>query len=122
MKSSMRKAFRLPMTSAFLSYTRGKDGKVVAHSLDFDLVAVDDDEEKAFKRLRLAVKTYIEYGLSNNWTEDIVFPAPREYWENFMKAKSIRSMEPLEIEDDRMIVIHATMMPGDEHRQVACPA
>lgn len=46
------------MTAAFVSYKRAKDGKTVAHSLDFDLVAVADDEDAAFSRLRVLVKTY----------------------------------------------------------------
>jgi len=109
------------MTGAFISHAR-PDGKVVAHSLDFDLVAVGSDEDNAFKKLRLALKTYLEYGLSKGWVDDICFPAPQEYWEPFLKASSMRSMEPIEIDDDRqMIVVHATMM-GNEYRQVACPA
>ena len=114
------RAFRVPMTGAFLSHKR-PDGKVVVHSLDFDIVAVCDSEDNAFKKVRLAVKTYVEYGLSNNWVDDIPFPAPIEYWERFMNADSMRSMEPIEIEDDRMMVIRATMT-GNEHRPVACTA
>jgi|GEM_PF-3643985 hypothetical protein len=109
------------MTGAFISHAR-PDGKVVAHSLDFDLVAVGADEEGAFRKLRLALKTYLEYGLSNGWVDDICFPAPSEYWEPFLKATSMRSMDPIEIDDDRqMIVVHATMT-NSEHRQVACQA
>jgi hypothetical protein len=107
------------MTGAFVSH-RKADGNVVAHSLDFDLVAVGADESRAFKKLRLAVKTYLEYGLSNNWTDDIPFPAPAQYWEPFLKATSMRSMEPIQIEEDRqMIVVHATMI-NNELRQAAC--
>jgi hypothetical protein len=121
MKNARRRAFRLPLMAAFMTCKRAKDGKTVAHSLDFDLVTVADDEARAFQKLRLAVKTYIEYGLSNNWVEDIVFPAPRDYWEYFSAAKSIQSMEPIQIEDDRMIVVRATIA-DNEHRQISCPA
>lgn len=121
MRSTKRKGFRLPMTAAFVSYTRAKDGKTVAHSLDFDLVAVAENEDQAFGRLRLAVKTYVEYGLSNNWAEDIMFPAPTESWDGFAASKSIQSMEPIEIEDDRMIVVRATVA-HHEPRQATCAA
>lgn len=120
MKSRKGKAFRLPMTAAFVSYRR-TDGKTVAHSLDFDLVAVAESEVQAFNRLRIAVKTYIEYGLSNNWTEDIFFPAPTECWEKFGATASIQTMPPIEIEDDRMIVVRA-VVDNHEHREAPCAA
>jgi hypothetical protein len=119
LKRARARAFRIPMTGAFLSCKRA-DGKVVVHSLDFDIVAVSADEESAFKKIRLAVKTHIEYGLSNNWTEDILFPAPEEYWGYFQSAPK-GSLPPIEIEDDRMIVVRATMS-GNECHRAACPA
>jgi hypothetical protein len=105
-----RKALRLPMTATFVSYARAKDGKVVAHSLDFDLVSVAENEQKALDKLRLSVKTYVEYGLSNCWGEDILFPAPQEYWERFDKATKIQQMDPIGIVDDRMRVVRATIV------------
>lgn len=95
-----RKAFRVPMTALFSSFRR-PDGKCVAHSLDFDIVAVGEDEERALRKLSLAVKTYVEYGVSNNWVEDVLFPAPPEYWERFMAASSLRTTDPICIDDDR---------------------
>ncbi len=117
-----RKAFKIPMTGAFVSHRRESDGQTVVHALDFDLVAVDPDCETAFQKIRLAVKTYVEYGVSNNWVDDICFPAPVGYWEPFRKASSMNSMAPISIEDDRqMIVVHAAISPN-EYRQVACQA
>jgi len=106
------------MTATFVSYRRSKDGKTVAHSLDFDLVAVADDENKALDKLRLSVKTYIEYGLSNNWLEDILCPAPQKYWECFDKATEIKQLDPIGIMDDRMRVIRATIA---EHENSTAP-
>ena len=106
------------MTAAFVTYTRAKDGKFVAHSLDFDLVAVGDDDTQALKRLRTAVKTYIEYGLSNNWPEDIFFPAPKEYWDRFDQATALQRMDPIGVIDDRMMVVRATIT---EHAYHAAP-
>lgn len=114
-----RRPFRIPMTAAIVAGKRA-DGKVVAHSLDFDLVAVADDEANAFKKLRLAIKTYVEYGLSNDWLDDIAFPAPQECWERFRNAGSIESMEPIKVDDDRMLVVRATT--EDAYRQIACEA
>ena len=119
LKRVRTRAFRIPMTGAFLSCQR-EDGKVVVHSLDFDIVAVSADEATALKKIRLAVKTYIEYGLSNNWTEDILFPAPAEHWDRFMNAPK-STLPPIDIEDDRMIVVHATI-GSNERCHAACSA
>ncbi len=119
-----QKTFRLPMTASVLCYTRPKDDRVVAHSLDFDLVAVSDNEEKACNKLRLAIKTYVEYGISNCWTDSIAFPAPIRFWEQFEeagKAGRMKTAEPIGVNDDRMIVVRATMDP-DGCRQTACTA
>jgi hypothetical protein len=118
---SKRRAFRLPMTAAFTCHQR-KDGKIVAHSLDFDLVSVADNEEEAFRKLRLAVKTYVEYGLSNNWADDIHFPAPSLFWDKFQRSKSVKTMDPIEVEDDRMLVVRAIMTNNNEHQLASCPA
>ena len=117
---SKRRAFRLPTTAVFTCQRR-PDGKVVAHSLDFDLVCVADNEAEAFRKLRMAVKTYVEYGLSNNWADDIHFPAPTEFWDKFQASKSVKTMEPIEVEDDRMIVVRA-IMNCNEHQLATCEA
>ena len=120
MATTTRRAFRLPTTVAFLSHRRG-DGKYVAHSLEFDLVAVADDEDQADKKLRRAVKTYIEYGLSNGWTDDIIFLAPSICLEKAAQATVARPGEPIWIDDDRMLVFRATI-DNHERGRAACPA
>jgi len=92
------------------------DGKWVAHALDFDLLAVSGTKEKAVDKVRLATKMYIEFGLMNNWADDIIFPAPNEYWER-LTGKCITLLPPIEIEDKRLLVYEAFM--AHEHRQVA---
>lgn len=91
-----KKHFSLPTTVSFL-ISKDRD-KIVAHALDFDLVAVADTEEEAKRKIRLAVKTYVEYGLSNNWADEIIFPAPDEYWDK-LKYATIAIGETIEIAD-----------------------
>jgi len=94
-----KRQFNLPATVTFIF---SKDGeKTVAHALDFDLVSVADTEEEAKRKIRLAVETYVEYGLSKNWVDEILFLAPDEYWDKLENA-TIRIMEPIEVADRSM--------------------
>src|ERR1039458_10689284 len=78
MECSMRRPFRLPMTLTHL-ITQSSEKRFVVHSLDFDLVEVGATREEAWDRLALAVKSYVEFGLSKAWDDYIIFPAPDEY-------------------------------------------
>lgn len=96
-----RAPFELPMTMT-ISLCQECD-KFVAHALDFDLVCVADSEAEATNKTRLAVKTYVEYGLSKGWTDEIMFPAPEEYWDK-LKDATISVAEPIQIMDRRIRV------------------
>jgi len=74
----MRRQFRLPMMLSHL-VRRTADNRFVAHSLDFDLVEVGATREEAWEKLSLAVKTYVEFGLSKGWDDFIIFPVPDEF-------------------------------------------
>lgn len=111
-----KNSFRLPQTVTF-SVSERSDGKWVAHALDFDLVAVSNTRVKAVDKLRLAVKVYVEFGLTNNWPEDIVFPAPEECWSR-LQGKTAEIMSPIEIEDTRMSV-HEALLTHEHQRVVA---
>src|SRR5215471_18716431 len=73
-----RKPFNLPM---MLTNLLVRNGKHVAHSLDFDIVCVGDNEKEASEKLYLAIKTYVEFGISKGWEDYIHFEAPQEYWD-----------------------------------------
>jgi hypothetical protein len=75
------------------------NGACVAHSLDFDIVAVDATEEAAWNKLSLAVKTYVEFGLSQGWSEFIMHEAPQEFWDELTPSTPVKIMPPLEIAD-----------------------
>ena len=70
---------QLPSTVTIL-FREEKDGRVSAHALDFDLVSTDASRELAMNKIRLAITSYVETGLVNEWADDIRFPAPEKYW------------------------------------------
>lgn len=84
--------FDLPMVLTFLESSNGHHA---VHSLDFDLVAVGDNEQEAWSKLRVAVKTYVEFGLSNGWKEYIKFPAPQKFWDKITPEIPSRILEPI---------------------------
>jgi hypothetical protein len=115
-----RKPSQLPMSLSFSSYRDTESGKFVFHALDVDLVSVADTEQEASRKIRLAVKNYIEFGVSNNWVEDIIYPAPKEFWDVLGESTEVGMMEPIKIMDKRMIAYLAK--PVHEVRPVAVSA
>jgi hypothetical protein len=103
-----RATFELPMT-ATVTLCQDPAGNTVAHALDFDLVAVSDTVEKAVEKLCLAVKIYIEYGLSNGWTDDIVFKAPPRFWEAISQETQAKFLPSIMIDASPLFVLGAIM-------------
>lgn len=101
------KPFNLPMMLTFLECQNGHHS---VHSLDFDIVSVADTEDEAWEKARLAVKTYVEFGISNGWTEHIPFPAPQEYWDMITPDVSTRIVPPITIADSekKVIAVHGS--------------
>lgn len=118
--SKERRPFSLPMTTIISLHKDVKAAKVIAHSLDFDLVCSGQNEGEAISKLRLAVKSYIEFGLSNGWNDDILFPAPAENWDVILSPDAVFSPEgePIYIFDRKMTVLKRR----DEHREAALTA
>jgi len=100
------RSFNLPMMLTFLE---SKNGHHAVHSLDFDIVSVADSEDEAWSKLRLAVKTYVEFGLSNGWKEHIVFNAPKDkFWDKITPELSSRILEPILLADTekKVVAVH----------------
>lgn len=105
-----RSDFELPMTATFAMGQRA-DGKFIAHALEFDIVSVAETEKEAELKLRLAVKLYVEYGLSKGLEKDIRFPAPQACWDRLTADSTISIGPPIKIQDhspERLIVYRAT--------------
>jgi hypothetical protein len=93
-----------------------EDEGFVAHALNFDIVSVAATEDEAMEKVRLAVKTYIEYGLNNHLEADILYPAPEEFWNKISQDAPIKMMEPITVKDKRLLVVstvptHGTTRP-----------
>jgi hypothetical protein len=88
----IKKPFNLPMV---LTNLMVHNGKHVAHSLDFDIVCVADNAEEAWQKLCLAIKTYVEFGISNGWQDSIIFPAPQEAWDKLTPDTPLQLRPPI---------------------------
>ena len=105
------RSFNLPM---MLTVLESKNGHHAVHSLDFDIVSVADSEEVAWSKLRLAVKTYVEFGLSKGWKNQIVFNAPQECWDKITPELTSRILESITLGDTETKVI-AVNEPQHSH-------
>ncbi len=110
-----RMPFELP-TTVTIVFHRHKGKKINAHALDFDLVCTGDNHEEARKKIRLAIRSYVEFGFLNGWAEDIRYPAPQEFWPPM--GTKLEVMEPIEIMSRELLVYSASSV-ANEHREAA---
>ena len=90
----------LPMSTIFS--VRKCSGRIIAHALDFDLVATAATRPEALGKLRAAVKHHIEFGFRKNLTaEEILLRAPQEYWDK-IKDAPLTIGEEIQIENQRI--------------------
>lgn len=108
----MRKKFRLPTTITNLIQ---KNGQCVAHSLDFDIVAIAPTEQEAWDKLQLSIKTYVEFGLSKGWDDYIYFPAPKAVRDQLRnQGTRLEIRPPLELASDLRPVVAVRL--NEDHR------
>jgi hypothetical protein len=93
--------FELPTSVTVRFYTE-PDGQMTAHALDFDLVATAKDRENALRKIRLAIRSYIEFGFLNGWPEGIRYPAPEKFWPS--AGTSFDTIEPITIMHKSLLV------------------
>lgn len=105
--------FNLPMMLTFLE---SQNGHHAVHSLDFDIVSVADSDAVAWNKLRLAVKTYVEFGLSKGWKNHIMFNAPQECWDKITPELNSRILEPITLGDTETKVIAVNEPKHSDHR------
>ena len=108
-----RQPFQLPSTVTIL-FREESDGRVSAHALDFDLVSTDANKEQAMKKIRLAITSYVETGLVNEWADDIRFPAPEKYWPE--PGVRLEVGDPITILSRNLLVYSASSI-ANEHRE-----
>lgn len=108
-----RRPFKLP-TSVTIIFRPDPDGKTSAHALDFDIVSTGADELEARDKIRLAIVSYIETGLLNEWTEDILYPAADEFWP--APGAKLEVGDPIHIMSRNLLVYSASSV-ANEHRE-----
>jgi hypothetical protein len=95
------------MSTVVSVYRDKQTSKFVAHSLDFDLVCVGENQQQASHSLNLAVKTYVEFGLSKGWNNEIHFPAPQEFWNMLTPDTPLKLGPTIYIDNRSMLVFQA---------------
>jgi len=91
-----RKPFELPTSVTIRFYPEPNvSGKVTAHALDFDLASTADTKEEALKKIRLSIRSYVEYGFLQGWAEDIRYSAPAKFWPP--EGTKLETIEPITI-------------------------
>lgn len=96
-----RKPFALP-ASVTIMFRKEPDEQITAHALEFDLAATAPTREDAIRKIRLSIRSYVEFGFLNGWAEDIRYPAPAEYWPP--QGTTLETMEPIEIMHRSLLV------------------
>lgn len=76
---------KFPLTVNILLIT--KPHGVVAHNLDFDLVAEGKTRPEAERRICECTKAHVEYALENGVGALIYQPAPPELWDLVLNAR-----------------------------------
>jgi len=116
-----RKPFDLP-TTVTVRFYREPGGQVTAHALDFDLVSTAASRADALKKIRLSIRSYIEFGFLNEWAEDIRYPAPEKFWPP--EGTKFETLEPITIMN-RCLLVYSESSIANADRQahtVACEA
>jgi hypothetical protein len=96
-----RKPFELPASVTIRFYPE-PDGQITAHALDFDLVSTAKDRAEALRKIRLSLRSYIEFGFLNGWAEDIRYPAPAKFWPP--EGTNFETLEPITIMHRSLLV------------------
>jgi hypothetical protein len=107
-----RKPFELP-ASVTIRFHPEPNGQITAHALDFDLVATGLDRAAALRKVRLAVRTYVELGFLNGWVEDIRYPAPEKFWPP--EGMKFETIEPIVIMGRTLLVYSESPLAHADH-------
>jgi hypothetical protein len=96
-----RKPFEMP-TSVTVRFYAEPDGQMTAHALDFDLAATAQDRREALRKIRLSIRSYVEFGFLNGFAEDIRYPAPDKFWPP--AGTHFQTLDPIIIMNKNLLV------------------
>jgi predicted RNase H-like HicB family nuclease len=69
-----------------------EEDRYVAHCLEFDLVAQGESIKDSYKNLLDAIELQTDYASETHNFENLINPAPTEYWRMLVKAESDTEM------------------------------
>jgi len=76
----------------FLIYPcKESPGRVVAHCLEMDIVAVEDTKPKAILLLKELIEDVVQAARKDGTLDKVFRPAPREYWQQLAHARPYRA-------------------------------
>lgn len=113
-----RKPFELPTTVTIRFYPESGD-RVTAHALDFDLASTGKTHEEALRKIRLSIRSYVEFGFLNGWAEDIRYAAPTKFWPP--EGTKFETLEPITIMNHSLLVYSESGI-ANEYREADCLA
>lgn len=67
-------------------FLKNARNKIIAHCLNFDLIASGDSREEAERRLDVLVTLHIESYIQSQGTSGLSGPAPKRYWDSYTYA------------------------------------
>jgi len=77
-----------PIALTFLLYPCEENpSRVVAHCLEFDVVAVEDTHEAAILLLKELVEDLLAAAEKDGTLDEVLHPAPERYWKMLAKAR-----------------------------------
>jgi hypothetical protein len=76
-------SFPVKVLNYLFSNSKSNNRRIVAHCLNFDLVAAADDIKEAERRLDLIVRYHVASYISTNGASGINESAPSEFWAQY---------------------------------------
>ena len=113
-----RKPFELPTSVTIMFYPEPRGG-ITAHALDFDLASTGKNRQEALRKIRLSIRSYVEFGFLNGWAEDIRYAAPNKFWPP--EGTKFETLEPIEIMHKNLFVYSESSF-ANEHPEAALVA
>ena len=93
----MAKQCEQVLSLTFLLYScEESPGRVVAHCLELDVVAVEDTKPGAILLLKELIDEMLEAAMADGTLEKVFRLAPREYWQKLVHARPYRASARVE--------------------------
>jgi hypothetical protein len=99
----------------FLHYLVRTGDYTVAHCLDYDLVAVADNQDEAIRRLNLVVRSHIEVARKKDMLTALQHRAPDQYWQELASARQGLEILNLEVQSEPSATVTLGVLAASAH-------